>query len=268
MAEERIDCMEGKNDPRYYYVAQIMYVITTIFHLTMIVVPNFRSNLFKSLAENIHILVPSSYVLILWPVIFIWISACIFIGCHSFGSDRMVVSYKKLVASRYVELFLYHLVIVMLWGREFHLFIMIISFIYLKKLIELMKLISSSSVLRDNVWILKYPVGLHTGWLLVVSLVSFYAYLMSLGFAPVGLGMLLTGIGVLLSILSFACYLFIMYGNHMIMIAPLFYFFGLLTQHYPGSNFTLRHPIFYMVVALIFLLAVALYIRLLRYQRK
>ncbi|WP_197117937.1 hypothetical protein [Facklamia lactis] len=131
-----------------------------------------------------------------------------------------------------------------------------------------MKLVSSNLTLRDNVWILKYPVGLYTGWILVVSLVTFYSYLVSLGFAPTRAGMFLTGIGVLLSILAFACYLFIMYGNHMIMIAPLIYFMGLLTQHHPSSNFSLRHPIFYMVVALIFLLALALYIRLLRYQRK
>ncbi|MGX7108970.1 hypothetical protein [Facklamia miroungae] len=72
----------------------------------------------------------------------------------------------------------------------------------------------------------------------------------------------------LIAISAGGAYLYARYGNQTILLSICLFLLGLLYNHAPCSSFALRNDIFYLVIAVIFILCLAVYIRYFRYQMR
>lgn len=262
--------MAKKNDHRrlYLHAAMVMYVLVLCFHLI------FSRDFFESISltqvinEIPHILVPSKATFYLWPVILAWEAVGVFVGSVREKYEKFNSSYQLLAAPKLVELYLYHVIYLVFWSQKLYLFAFIIVVLYLRRMISFMKLISRHRSLNQPSWLLKYPIGLHTGWLIAMLGYAFYTHLKSFGLEGHNIWFTVMACVVIIVMVGLSAYLYAKYGNQLIMPAVLIFLMGLIVHHFPDSPFSMRHDAFFLIVTIAFFIALFIYSRYLRYQLK
>ncbi|MGF3195562.1 hypothetical protein [Facklamia sp. P13055] len=262
--------MKQKTDHHilYFRLAMVMYLLVLCLQLVFDTSFIESISLNQVLEEVPHVLLPVEFTFYLWPIIILWEAFGLFAGQRRQAFTTFDQSYSLLVAPKLVELSFYHTVYLLIWSQQLYLFTFILMVLYLRRIISFMKLISYKSSLNEPSWLLKLPNGLHTGWLISMTAHIFYSYLVSKGLNSHNGWMIALACLLILAIATGSSYLYARYGNQAIMPAVLIFQLGLLYHHYPRSSFGLRHNFFYLVIAVVFILTLAVYIRYLRYQIK
>ncbi|MGX7108972.1 hypothetical protein [Facklamia miroungae] len=252
----------------YLRAAMILYLIVVCLQFVFI------SGIFSSFSltqifiQEPHLLLPAKVTFYLWPLIILWETIGLIIGQSKHDDSSFKTSYQILVAPKIVELNFFHIIYLLVWSQKIYLFAFIIMMLYLRRMISLMKLISYKSSLNKSKWLLKLPIGLHTGWLISMSVYIFYTYIVSKGLNSQNIGMLFIASILLIAISAGGAYLYARYGNQTILLSICIFLIGLLYNHAPRSSFALRNDAFYLVIAVIFILCLAVYIRYIRYQMR
>lgn len=260
--------MRKSKDSRQLYLQAAMWMYGLVICVQVIFSGSFFDSisLTQVLADQPHLLVPIKRTFYLWPLILIWEALGVYFSQLREQYASFNASYQLLAAPKLVELYLYHIVYLVVWSQKLYLFAFIIMALYLRRTLSLMKLISRNPNLNQPAWLLKFPVGLHTGWLMSLTVYVFYTYIMSHGLEAYPLIQLILAVLLLVGIIIMGAYLYAQYGNQCLPVAILIYLIGLLIQHYPGSTFSQRHALFYLIVAVLFIIALAVFIRFARYQ--
>ncbi|MCR8969826.1 hypothetical protein [Facklamia sp. 7083-14-GEN3] len=260
--------MKQKSEHRVLYLRTTMISYFLVLCLQWIFSTSFVESVsLNQVVEEVpHVLLPAKFTFYLWIIILLWEALAVFIGQVRQGFERYNQSYQLLAAPKLVELYFYHAIYLLLWSQKLYLFTFVLMMLYLRQIISFMKLISYKSSLNEPNWLLKLPIGLHTGWLISMTVYIFYSYLVSKGLNSHNGWMLSLACLLLFAIATVSAYLYARYGNQAIMPAVLIFQLGLLYHHYPSSSFVLRHNFFYLVIAVLFILTLAVYIRYLRYQ--
>lgn len=266
--KEIIPFMKTENRNLYAFAAIGMFLLAALYHLFLLLEIGPLVSPFQPLVETPHLLIPQPLTFSLWTFVFAWLLVSHFLGFYHQTHDTLKGTYKLLVAPRYVEIYLYHIGYLLLWTNGSFLFALILILLYIRRLIDLVKIISANPALRQQPWLLKYPVGLHAGWVSVITGATFYTYLADLGLQPDSPWMIVGAVATLLGFILYLAYHYAKYGNQFLMLPMTLFLIGLALHHYPNSNFYLQNTVFFIALSLLIILQLVLYTRILYLHAK
>lgn len=260
--------MNTQNRKLYSWAAIGMFLLAALYHFFLLLEIGPLISPFDALIARPHLLIPVPLTFSLWTFVFAWLLVSHFLGFYPQANDTLKGTYKLLVAPRYIEIYLYHIGYLLLWTNGSVLFALILVLLYITRLIDLMKVISANPALRQQPWLLKYPVGFHTGWVAVITGATFYTYLADLGLQPESLWMIVGAAATLLGFILYLAYHYAKFGNQLLMLPMTLYLIGLAAHHYPNSNFYLQNTPFFLILIVLLILNIFIYGRIFYLQYK
>lgn len=188
-------------------------------------------------AEYVNLFTPANFTFSIWGLIFVGMAVSISIGFTRRQGDSLGDHYRQLVTPFFIEALFYNLLWNILWSYGYVLLALLVILLYTRTLLRLMMTISGTPALRQSPWLLKYPVGLHTGWLIVASFTNLTVYAVSIGLDGLGNFAVWWTLAMMLVVLASVAFYYAKYGNVVVTVPALWALVGIMVQHSASSNF-------------------------------
>lgn len=218
--------------------------------------------------KYLNLFAPAGFTFSIWSVIYLGVLATASIDLFKSETDSFANGYRQLIRPLFFQVLLYNILWTLAWNNDWVLVALLIIALYARTMIQMMKAISGNALLRQSPWLLKYPVGLHTGWLLVATLANLVTFAVSQGINGVDEVAVWWTIAVMVVAVGIAAYYYAVYGNQAVMLPTIWAVFGIIMKHQEQSDFEFSSPIIYWAGILIAAAAIALYIYLFFTQYK
>lgn len=185
-----------------------------------------------------NLFAPADFTFSIWAVIYLGVIVSLTLGFKATTSqDNLSKGYRQLVQPIYIEWMFYNILWTIAWSNDQVLIALIAMVLYARRLIQLMTLISGTAILRQSPWLLKYPVGLHAGWLIVATFANLTTYAVSIGLDGVGTLGFWWAVAMMVASLATVIYYYAKYGNEAIVLPALWALIGIIVKHNPGSGY-------------------------------
>ncbi len=222
-------------------------------------VSNFHPNLFA----------PVGFTFSIWSVIYLGVIISLTLGFKTpKGHEKLVVGYQQLVQPIYIEWMFYNILWTVAWASNQILISLIVMLLYTRRMLSLMTLISGTIALRQLPFLLKFPVGLHAGWLIVASFANLTTYAVSIGLDGTGSLGFWWAVLMILAALATVIYYYAKYGNEAIVLPVLWALIGIIVKHNPGSGYEYANEVLAWLAVGLFVLGSTIYGYLFKLQLK
>lgn len=218
--------------------------------------------------KYVNLLAPAGITFSIWAVIYLGMALTMSIDFTRAKGDSFKTHYQQLIQPRMIEWIALNIVWIICWSNEWMLASLIVILLYTTRLMKTVATISASPALRQHPWFLKYPMGLHFGWLLVASMANLTAYTVSQGVDLTGFVGIIWAVAMMLIIIALSAYYYMKYGNEMIMPAALWTLVGIFIKHSPFSSFEYKEISVMYLSLVLFVISAVGYIQLYRLQRE
>lgn len=218
--------------------------------------------------KYVNLFAPSGITFSIWGIIYLGMAATISIEFIRPNGDSFKTYYRQLIQPRMIEWMALNIVWIICWSNEWILASLIAILLYTSRLMKTVATISSTPVLREHPWLLKYPMGLHFGWLLVASMANLTTYTVSQGVELTGLLGIVWTIIMMVIVIALTAYYYTKFGNEFIMPVALWALVGIFIQHSPMSNFAYKEVAVMYLSAVLFVISSVGYVQLNRLQRE
>lgn len=216
-----------------------------------------------------NLFAPAGFTFSIWAVIYIGVLASLTLGFSTSSKQaNLNKGYQQLVQPIYIEWMFYNLLWTIAWSNDQILIALIAMVLYARRMLQLMILISGTASLRTSPWLLKYPVGLHVGWLIVATFANLTTYAVSIGIDGTGTVGFWWAIGMMLASLSTVVYFYSKYGNEAIVLPALWALVGIIVKHNPGSAYEYANETLSWIAVGLFLIGTSVYGYLFKLQIK
>lgn len=218
--------------------------------------------------KYVNLFAPSGITFSIWAVIYLGMAATISIEFIRPNGDHFKTYYRQLIQPRMIEWMALNIVWIISWSNEWILASLIAILLYTSRLMKTVAAISATPALRENPWLLKYPMGLHFGWLIVASMANLTTYTVSQGVDLTGLLGIIWAIIMMVIVIALTAYYYTKFGNEMIMPVALWALVGIFIQHSPMSTFEYKEVAVMYISAVLFVISTVGYVQLNRLQRE
>lgn len=221
------------------------------------------SNLYQNLFA------PAGFTFSIWSVIYLGVIASLTLGFRTSAShENLAKGYQQIVQPIYIEWMFYNILWTIAWSYNQQLIALIAMALYARRMLQLMTLISGTEMLRQSPWLLKYPVGLHAGWLIVASFANLTTYAVSIGLDGIGTAGFWWAIAMMVASLATVIYYYGKYGNEAIVLPALWALIGIIVKYNPGSDFEYANELLAWLAVGLFVLGSTIYGYLFKTQLK
>ena len=218
--------------------------------------------------KYVNLFAPAGITFSIWAVIYIGMGLTISIDFIRPKGDKFGMYYRQLILPRMVEWVALNIVWVICWSNEWLLASLIVILLYATRIMKSVEAISATPVLRENPWYLKYPMGLHFGWLLVASMANLTTYTVSQGVDLTGLLGIIWTVALMIIVVALSAYYYMKLGNEMIMPAALWTLVGIFLNHSPFSSFEHKEVSIMYITVVIFVISAVGFVQLFRLQKE
>ena len=216
-----------------------------------------------------NLFAPANFTFSIWAVIYVGVIASLSLNFSFFSvPETLEKGYQQLIQPYFVEWMFFNILWNIAWTNNQILIALLAIVLYTRRLLQLMTLISGTPLLRQKPWLLKYPIGLHTGWLIAATFANLTTYVVSVGIDGVGTIGFWWAVAMMAASLATVTYFYGKYGNEAVMLPVLWALIGLIVQHNPGSDFAYASETLAWVATVFFLIGVSLYGYLFKLQTK
>lgn len=218
--------------------------------------------------KYINLLAPAGFTFSIWGVIYLGMVLVILIDFLKGKDETFQKAYRTLIQPRMIEWMAYNLLWIIAWSYEYILVSLIAILLYTNSIMRIVATISATPALRKNPWWLKYPMGLHLGWLLVASFANLTTYAVSVGMPGTGFWGMIWASAAMVIIVAVAAFYYTKYGNQALMLPAIWTLVGIFMKHSPFSDFAFKEGIILYVSAFLFVIGSVIYVSLFRMQRE
>lgn len=208
-------------------------------------------------AKYVNLFTPANFTFSIWGLIFIGVAVSISIGFTRLQGDVLGTHYRQLVTPFFIEWMFYNLLWNILWSYGYVLLALLVILLYTRTMLRLLMTISGTSALRQSPWLLKYPVGLHTGWLIVASFTNLTVYAISIGLDGTGSFAVWWTLAMMIVVLATVAFYYAKYGNVLVTVPALWALIGIMVQHSASTGFSHANPIIFWSALLLELIGIA-----------
>lgn len=227
-----------KTNPKWYdYGLPVLFILDLLLNYLSSQAIFFKASQAEISDKYLNLLAPAGFTFAIWGLIYLGMAVTLFIPFSKRISAPFKEAYRSILAPILLQILFLNMMWLVAWSSDLLLIALIIILIYYQRLLDGLKRISATPLLRDHLWSLKYPWGLHYGWLIVATFANFNTYLVSKGFPGTGGLAVFASLVLILVIVGLGLYAFAKYGNGLVMVPILWALLGVLAKHRPGSDF-------------------------------
>ncbi|MBF6625379.1 hypothetical protein IU402_02115 [Aerococcaceae bacterium zg-BR9] len=217
--------------------------------------------------KYLNLLAPAGITFSIWSVIYFSVAILIVYELKSRKEDAFFTVFKEQIKPLYFQWILYNIIWNILWSFDLVLPALIAIALYANTLIRITRMISQHTRLRQRPWLLKYPVGIHTGWIIFATIANLTTYTAAIGSnQTTHLAMYWTLATILVGLL-FLLYLYVHYGNPAIFLTGIWAVLGVYLKHNDGT-FVLANQFIKRFALVIVVLSLALFMYIQYLQMK
>lgn len=218
--------------------------------------------------KYVNLLAPAGITFSIWAVIYIGMAVAISIDFIRPQDDSFATYYRQLILPRMIEWIPLNIVWIICWSNEWILPALVVILLYTMRVMKAVETISGTAKLRENPWLLKYPMGIHLAWLLVASMANLTTYTVSQGLDLTGLVGIIWTVVMMIIIIAVSVYYYTKLGNEAIMPVALWTLVGIFIKHSPMSSFEYKEVSIMYISALLFVISAVAFVQLYRLQRE
>lgn len=223
----------------------------------------FLSNTQQEISDKyINLLAPIGFTFSIWGVIYAGMAVTIFYELKKQMDEHYLEIYSMQIKPLFAQWMVLNVLWIISWSEEWLLLSFILIAAYARTLLKLMKIISQNKLLRSKNWILKYPVGLHTGWIVFATFANLTTYAVSIGIDGTGKFAVWWTMILMIIAVGVGVYLYAMYGNEALMLPIIWGIFGIAIKHQNSVNFLYANSIICYMAWLLVFIAIGLYLYL------
>lgn len=244
----------------------ILVILIHYFASTGVIFPHTPAEI---TAQYVNLFTPAKLTFYIWPVIYLGAALSISIGFMRREGDALGVYYRQIMTPYFIEWLFYHLLWTILWSYGYVMLALLVVLLYTRTMIRMMTVISGTPALRQAPWLLKYPVGFHTGWLIATSFMTLTIYALSIGVDATGTMAVWWTIAMMLIALSTVAYYYAKYGNVMVILPVLWMLVGVMVQHMTNqADFAYATSIIFWAALIFLVLGIGVTFYLTMLQKK
>lgn len=261
--------MEKKKHKSLHIISIILFIGT--------VVMNYLSNfgiIFPYNQEQIsdkyhNLLAPAGFTFSIWGVIYLGVIITLIIPWLGRVSDEFKTFYYEEVVPSYILWIIFNIVWNVAWSYDYIIVALIAMVLYSLSLIRVVKIIDSRTDLAfQHPWLLLFPVGLHTGWVVFATYTNVMTMFVKYGLdAYSTLGVVLTIVLMVLAAASVLA-LFKKYDNSFLTVPALWALFGIMMKHLPSSDFEHSNTAVMVSAIVIMILSLIVHFTILKKHRE
>lgn len=251
-----------------WFTPLIFFVLLLINYLSA------SGTLFSSTQQEVsdkyvNLLAPIGFTFSIWSVIYLGVFITIGYEFFKHSNQQFVTIYQNQIKPLFIEWMLLNILWIIAWSEEFLLMAVILIAAYARTLLKITRMISQHTILRSHSWILKWPVGIHTGWIVFATFANLTTYGVSMGMDGIGRFAVVWTIGLIIVAILLGAYFYAKYGNEAIMLPILWGTFGIVMKHrtteFIHAN---RIVMFFAIGALIVGMVLFIYLTYLKSKQK
>lgn len=252
----------------YRWTVPIFFIMMLLFNFLSsfgVILPATQAEISD---KYVNLVAPAGITFSIWSVIYLGMAAVVSIDFINIKNQEFVNHYRVLIQPRMLEWMALNILWLITWSYEWILVSLIVLLLYTSRIMNLTAVISRTPALRIKPWLLKFPMGLHLGWLLVASMANLTTYLVSLGVDGTGLWGIVWAAGILVVVLALSAYYYMKFGNEMLMIPALWTLVGVFIKQSPMFGFVHSEVILMYISVVLFIIGMVAFISLFRLQKE
>lgn len=224
-----------------YPILVVVLLITNLLYCWPLIMDNQLPDLFHKYG---HFTIPivntfkAGFAIMVWTIIIIVL--------NEIRNEKTVyhVEYQNKIRAVLAEWICYQIILTLSWKHGVILLSLIMVAASANLMIKMIKIISKNRVLRSSEWLLKFPIGMHAGWLIYLTMINLFSYIKSIGMNETENVFKWATMVAMLLLLVLVIYLFVMYGNPGVMVSLIMSYVGIALNHqtkmFQYSNETIR----------------------------
>ncbi|MGO4938234.1 hypothetical protein ACTQ54_11620 [Fundicoccus sp. Sow4_H7] len=209
---------------------------------------------------------PTNATFLIWWVIYIGTGVSVLMEFVKSDEVALIRAYHRFVRPLLLQAFLFHILWTVSWCNDWQLVALVAVAYYARTMIRIMQVISLTASLRQSPWLLKYPMGLHTGWIVVSAIANIDILALSQGMPTDNYVYVAIVAVLLIAIVGASAYFFAKYGNEVVMAPAIWYLIGVVAKHL-GASSIYAQVIFWLAVVLT-VIAVGIYMHFLQLKQQ
>lgn len=215
------------------------------------------------------LMIPAGFTYLIWPLVYFGMSLALLLPFWPRSWDRLQVFWLEALLPSYSLVFALNIIWLILWTNQ-HLALALVTIaFYSAILVRLLQRLGRVSNLNQMIrWTIAYPIGLHLGWVLFVSVVCAMGLFIRLGLPPYAFRAMGVSLLLLIAVFSLVLYFYQLNENHAIPAALLWAYLGIFARQRTLIGHRGGHFFIMLVAFLLFLGLLLLTLRYYRYLRR
>lgn len=235
----------------------LFIVVLVVNYLSAMGGPGFPNTQAEITARHANLLAPAGFTFSIWGLIYLGVAATLLSRFIYSKDAEFIQEYKKLQPFNWVWMVL-NIAWVFTFSYDQLGISTFIIVLYTLALAYQSYKVSNTPVLNKHKLMLKWPIGLHFGWLIAATFANLTVFLVQVGLNGTGAaGILWTLVAMILIVLA-ALYFFRTHENIAIFLPALWTLIGILVQQSPSSSFQYASTIVFIVSVIFFVAGVGL----------
>ncbi|UUX33033.1 hypothetical protein [Fundicoccus culcitae] len=217
---------------------------------------------------NLHpsLMQPTTITFLIWILVYGWTGVSVFMEFVRPDRDLLLGTYRSYVRPLLFQALLFNLLWTISWCNNWILVSLVAVAYYARTMIRIMQLISFDPHLRLSPMLLKYPMGLHAGWVIVSSIAIIDTLMLNQGIVTDSYLYVIIVAILLIAVIGVTAYYFAQYGNELLMIPAIWFLIGVVAQQL-GKSSLYAQIIFWLAVVLT-VIGLGIYIHFLRLKQE
>lgn len=252
-----------------YIISLVLFVLTIVL--------NYMSSsglLFKYSQKEIsdtyaNLLAPAGFTFSIWGLIYIGMLVSYLFPIFVEMRNRDESFYLNKVTPYFILWTLFNIAWTVAWNSDLIVISLVSIILYSVSLVKLLSIIHRNREFAHKYrWMISFPIGLHTGWLIFASFTNVMVLMVKSGFNPFGtFGVILT---VVFMVLAIVCVLLLYrrFDNFCVTLPAIWALFGIFFKHRPISDFNNKSEVVMWSAVVFIAAALSIHVLFLRMHRE